>query len=654
MTDRIHFFSSGDLSLYHYVDRAEKLVLNVQENVEFTSINDALELYHAMRIMKSAHWKDSVPSDRTSKINENCDIIPKIIIKYIRSIDLSEFLSAIDDLELGYFKSLWEIFSNYMPNYLNSETLEKLLKKDSFRIRELLEQEKLVKRHSICIANFLREYPNTAELLLSEFAEEHQLGNYDHIFFPKCLTNDDRNAIISEFIDREEPNLNYVRLAMYAKDCDGLSLDRKIKYKARRKAEELNSKYFNENTGVPMKIEVQITNDTDVKAVETSFGETLWKTVVNTSFLLGSTNIDLIHNFAFLFGYFNKRGYVGLVNKTHNLLLFERLGLTAKNSYPAGIVFQHTNNLAITQIAAVNDLLKKNGRSIECAIKEFYETYLQDNYDYPSPSLNILLDNADYCTKLKAILPEMEAVVKQYNEFVNDGIIDLNFLEMASPLKLTKCRSLIDKKNITLTNDASELKKVMFYFFSDQSMLSHVNPYKDYHYNCLFDLIRNRNGVLYQNYEEYQIGDIDYLINNGYLHKSKDGLLYFSNVYEVMVLYNLYHSEVCSYWLSSFGECQVMDDYIKKGWCKANDNLFSQPEQDWFSYYLNDERFVNAKAYRNHILHGTANMSEDVSHYVYSTLLMLFVILLLKIEQDLATAVELKKKYGYSFPLSNK
>ena len=126
MTDRIHFFSSGDLSLNHYVDRAEKLVLNVQENVEFTSINDALELYHAMRIMKSVHWKDSVPSDRTSKINENCDIIPKIIIKYIRSIDLPEFLSAIDDLELGYFKSLWEIFSNYMPNYLNSATLEKL------------------------------------------------------------------------------------------------------------------------------------------------------------------------------------------------------------------------------------------------------------------------------------------------------------------------------------------------------------------------------------------------------------------------------------------------------------------------------------------------------------------------------------------------
>ena len=638
MTDRIHFFSSGDLSMYYYADRAEALVLSVSKNVEYSSINDVFELYHAMKIMKSIQWKDTVPIEHTCKIKEKCDLMLEIVIKYLRAINLTELPLAVDCLETGYFKSLWEIFANCMPNYLDSNTIERLLVTKSFSIKELLQQEKLVKRHSLCIADFLRKYVNTAELLLSEFAVEHQKDNYIQMFFPKCLTNADRNSIISEYLDREEPNLNYVRLIIYAKDCTGLSLDRRIKYKARRKAEELNNKYFSEGTRMPMKIEVNITNDTEVKTIETSYDEMYWKSIINTSFILNTTESDLVHCFALLFGYYNKQGFIDLVNKKNNLLIFEKIGLFAKNSYPTGIFFQQINNLAIAQIAAVNDLLKKNGRSIEHAIKDFYETYLRDVYDYPSPNINVILGDANYLSKLKDILPEIEAVLKQYNEYVNTGEIDLDYIAMAAPFKITQCKSFLSKKNVTLTDNAFNLEKVMFYLFSDQCMLAHVAPYKELHYTCLFDLIRNGNDVYYLNYEEYQLEDINYLINNGYLHKSDDGLLTFSNISEILVLYNLYHTEVCSYWLSSCEERQVLDFYIEKGWCKFDNNLFAPPEQDWLSYYLNDEKFVNAKAYRNKILHGISNINEEESQFVYSTVLMLFVVILLKIEQDLSIA----------------
>lgn len=642
MKDRVHFFSVDDLSLYNYADRAQALVLSASEDMEHGSINDVLELYHAMKIVQSLQWRETVSADYIAKLNGKCSLIPKIVVKYIRSMDLEGFTSAMNALEPGYFRSLCTVLGCYMPDYLGKDALERLLNAKYFHISELLEQERLVKKHSRYIADFLRGYHDTAELLLSEYAEEQKSGNHTQLYFPGHLTNADRNAIIAEYLDREEPNLNYVTLAMYAKDCAGLALDRKIKYKASKKAKELTHKYLHEATAFSVKTEVMATDDTDVQTAETSVEDGDWKTVINSSFLLGSTDTELIHCFAGTFGYYDGQGFIQMTNKKYLLSLFEGISPSPKQSYPEGLVFQQTNQMAVAQMATVNKVLRKNGRSIEHAIKSFYESYLHETYNYPSPCLNVLLEDADYMTKLKTILPEMEAVVKQYNEYVCSGEIDMEYLAMAPPVKLTQCRSLLPKKNIVLAEEASELRRVMTCFFSDQTTLAHVKPYEEHNYTCLFDLLRSGNKVLYQNYKAYQSEQIDFLINKAYLNKADSGLLTFSNVYEIRVMYHLYHSEVCSYWFSSTGERQVLDNYLNKGWCKADSNLFAPPEQDWLSYYLNDERFVNAKAYRNRILHGTANMDEADARYIYNAILMIFVTILLKIEQDLAIAAAIK------------
>lgn len=642
MKDRVHFFSADDLSLYHYADRAQILVLGASEDMAHNSINDVLELYHAMKIVQSLQWRETVSADFIAKLNGKYSLIPKIVVKCIRSMDLEEFTSAMNALEPGYFQSLCTVLACYMPDYLGKESLERLLNAKHSHISELLKQERLVKKHSRYIADFLRSHHDTAELLLSEYAKEQKSGNHTQLYFPGHLTNADRNVIISEYLDREEPNLNYVTLARYAKDCAGLTLDRKIKYKASKKAKELTNKYLHEATAFSVNTEVVATDDTDIQTTETTVKDGDWKTIINSSFLLGSTDTELIHCFTGTFGYYDRQGFIQMTNKKHLLSLFERISLSPKQFYPEGIVFQHTNHMAVAQMATVNDLLRKNGRSIEHAIKSFYESYLHETYDYPSPCLNVLIKDADYMTKLKTILPEMEAVVKQYNEYVCSGEIDMEYLAMAPPVKLTQCRSLLPKKNIVLAEEGSELRQVMSLFFSDQTTLAYVKPYTEHHYTCLFDLLRSGNKVLYQNYTEYQSKQIDFLISKTYLNKADSGLLTFSNVYEIRTLYHLFHSEVCSYWFSSIGERQVLDNYLNKGWCNADSNLFAPPEQDWLSYYLNDERFVNAKAYRNCILHGTANLDETDARYIYNAILMIFVTILLKIEQDLAITTVIK------------
>lgn len=75
-----------------------------------------------------------------------------------------------------------------------------------------------------------------------------------------------------------------------------------------------------------------------------------------------------------------------------------------------------------------------------------------------------------------------------------------------------------------------------------------------------------------------------------------------------------------------------MFELIKKGWAVADNHLLSEPERDYFSYYLNDRQYSDAESLRNRILHG---VEDDVSVNDYYKLLLLLVLLLLKIDDDL-------------------
>ena len=80
---------------------------------------------------------------------------------------------------------------------------------------------------------------------------------------------------------------------------------------------------------------------------------------------------------------------------------------------------------------------------------------------------------------------------------------------------------------------------------------------------------------------------------------------------------------------------ELLDDMVSKGWIGFDNHLLSPAEQDYFSYYLNNEKFTNGPAIRNN-LHGTTpSYSEEKHKKNCFQLLMLFVLLLLKISEDL-------------------
>ena len=92
-----------------------------------------------------------------------------------------------------------------------------------------------------------------------------------------------------------------------------------------------------------------------------------------------------------------------------------------------------------------------------------------------------------------------------------------------------------------------------------------------------------------------------------------------------------------SYWHYDESEQQYLDELFTKGWLKKDGHLLSKPERDYFSYYLDNSKFTNGPALRNHYAHGSTPPADDENTHmeVYLVFLRLLAIIIIKIYDDL-------------------
>ena len=110
----------------------------------------------------------------------------------------------------------------------------------------------------------------------------------------------------------------------------------------------------------------------------------------------------------------------------------------------------------------------------------------------------------------------------------------------------------------------------------------------------------------------------------------------------INILKSIWEYEACSYWHHNNAERRILDDMKDKGWLVVSDNLFTKPEQDYLSYYLDNTKFTNGFAYRNLYSHGSNPHNNEPNHNehigAYNIFLIILTILILKIEDDLNLA----------------
>lgn len=627
--NRVVFYSKQDLLCDRNLQNAEKIIENYN-SANIFDINEIIELYNVKLYFDNGLyrpvWNQNTKEEYSAVVNEFWNTITS----FFASLSNENITNYFDSIAYDYYNSFWSLITQLnIYKKFSMDTLKVIFKSKRFHIRQILKQRKLVNHFSSIIKTYLLNSTESAELLLSQFEEKDVLSKKSKLYFPNSLKDSDKEFMILKYLDSPNPNLNYVKLVINSR---ALKLSDKTKLKAKRIEKKQNDEFFEKSTGITNRVQVSISKNQNKP----------YKLVVNNGQLTHSysekwlnntkSNDYIFRNFSFLFEYINPQGCIELVNKIHEIDSFERTFMRSKNEYLVSFRFHEKTLLSNIQLALYIHFLNENEISLENVLTHQVNEVLNKNFDVKGLNISFASSKASALEKIRFIAPELEFLIKQYKCYVEEGFIDFDLIKISSSqLHLSNVKSKVRRKYVYGQGD--EYSRLKYYFFSGNSMLYYIKPFKE-KYKNFYQLLIKEN-IRQEDFEGYQKRDIDFLISNNYLYKDQEGFLRIKNKELVLIIGKLHYEDVLSFW---HYPQEVRNEVLKmeqKGMVKIESTLFSNEERKFLNYNLNKKEFTNGLDLRNKYLHGTNSSSEVEQNNDYLRLLKLIILVIYKIEDDL-------------------
>lgn len=628
---RIKFYSKEDMSIGHQLNMAEGLLDNYQNTDEFNLI-DLFEFHNIKLYFDNNLFLTNWTENKKNKYIKIIEKASKTLNERILSINNDSIEKELKSLDYNYFDNFWDLINNLnVCKNISSNTFTELLQNNPNQIYHILTQKKLIEKFDKEIRNFLVAFDNTAEILLSSLEEKKIIRNKEISHFPKSLSIYDKETIINSYIDKDEPNLNYIRLIENSKDSNEFKLNPKTRLKAKKKSEELNNKILKSGNSWELGISVVFNKD-QVEPVRFNSSKNDLEVSYSESFIDRFTdNVNLFRVFKYLFLFTDNKNLISLVSKQSESGVLERIFMQSKNEYSTSFAFQRKENLSNIQLFIFDHYLKRKGNSIESLINSYIE-FINEKINPHAFLFKISINEASYLEKIKIIAPDFEFLLKQFKTFVDEKCIDMELIQFnSSPIRLSEIYSLKGKKYLYTNNDL--IFRLKYLFFSDQSSLFYIDNFEN-KYHCLYDLLINEN-IRLEYFKNYQIESIESLIKDEYLKINDQGYLEINKQILIYIIGEIHKNEVISYWNYSDEIRAEIDILITKDLLVVENTLFTRQEKSYINYYLNKKEFTNGFDLRNKYLHGTNSHLESEHKFDYYRLLKIIILTLLKIDDDI-------------------
>ena len=637
--ERVHYYSPYDMSIPFNWRRADVVIDNYKNGWRPQDVCDVVELYNIWQFVENDVAKEDWTEETLQLISSD---FKKEVVGFFSALKRDTWVAVFRQLEFDYKRHFWAILDRFnIDGLLDLASIREAIEGSIWELRDLLRRERLVAKNQTALVELLKENEHTAEWLLQEYVQKDTSGGEDRVYFPQSLSFQDKEDIISRYLDTDEPNLNYVRLVRVARKDANLRLSDSVKLKAKNVEDRLNEKHFSPEHAIQHTYAVSInsTPGKPLKWVEPGDGGDP-VLCYSKEWMLKFKGPELLHYIRYGFEFLTKSGMVSLVSKDSDSGVFERaISMSGKYSYQTNFAFRYLEAISLLQITAMQQVLGEEGTNIENSLKAFYEQFLKEKYGYSSGKLSLADSSADWVTKCKAIAPEIDAIAHRYDQYAKNGSVDEDLLMISSDnVRVTEASSANPGRYYNIKGKPGELYRLFYLFFSDQSMLTFVEPFKENQYDSLYKLLSEQDGkIQYDNYQDYQLRDIDYLIEKGYLSKGDDGKLYVEKPMEIGLLKQLYEYHSCPAHIYGEFEKGLLHEMEQRGWVEKDNHLLSVEERNYFDYYMYNTKYTNGPALRNRYAHGSfADPEKDNIHRNnYNRLLILLVLELLKIEDDL-------------------
>ena len=635
MEHRVHWSSRNDMSIGYHLPRIEQIIEEFNIANDITDVNDILELFEITKFVDNGACPKSWGQDMLSMVKQ----FKPIVAKYFKQITKSELSNIYRSIDFGYRDSFWEIIDVFEIKGLIDENSLQTSFNESWELRELMYREKLVKRHGGLLRKFLISNPHSAEWLLNEYVAEHSIGGHKTMYFPTELTSEDVSQILEKYIDSDDPNINYVRLLEHTKLIHTFKVSPSIRLKAKRKAKKLNDKIFSGDSATRMHYAYSVIIRPNAASKSVEYDEDGTKCVVYDVDELVNSSISgtlrLLRTHFDMLSYFN---LLDLIPKESEVESLEKIfGIRSKRNYDTLTQFKLKEMTSILHMESLYFVLTQHGKNLEDIISEYYNVYLKDRFGYPSLMLS-LPKHGDWFTKCRLIYPEIESIARQYQLYVENDEIDPELLELSDPMKVTSIKSKLDVRYYKINPENKDIQLLLQLLFSDQTMLTYIDPYKENRYKNFCHMMMNVEEVPFDSYPEYERSTLNTLVNLGCIRIDDDGMIRVVDQFDFTLYKLLYDYGVIPSYFMYANNTGKIDVLLDKGWVLPSDNLLTPKEQDYYSYYLDNERFDDGPAYRNRYAHANKVKTSDDEKghkYAYYRMLLLLMILLLRIEDDL-------------------
>lgn len=636
--NKVVFHSKEDMAGGYNLQKGEH-ILRADTKSNYIDINEVLELYNIKKYIDNDLYLRNWTQDDITNFKQKATEFGKTIGRFFATIDDNNVVSEYEKTLRNYVHSFWEIVNNQsIFKRISKTNFSNILTNEPHLIHEILIHKGIVDHYDTEIKNFLLTYSQSAEILLSIYEVKDDFGK-NQKYLPKSLTVEEKESILSNYLDSADVNYNYIGLIQNARNRSDFKVSDKTRLKAKRLHKSETEKFFAGNNGMRYGVSVSFPE----KSTKIKDGNIDENSIINYSYSLDFIKQNrepylLFQNFIVLFEYLDIQRRINLVSKKNKMGVFERImGVHSQNEYRGGTEFNLLEMTSQIQLAGYNKVLSDLGISLENVLHEVFTSSFQEKYEFANNARFSIPSATSYFEKVRLLAPEFESVLKQFKLFVEEGSIDFELLQISSnPTSIKDIPSLNQNKYIYFNEDNQEAVGCANLFFSDQTLLAYVEPFKEKHYHTFFDLLANEQ-VKYSNYEEHQKPRIDYLIDKGFINIDNTDIIQITNPPRVIILRDLYINEVASFYRYSFELRQEAQQMEVEKIIYFGNSLFSKPEQAYFNYFLNKSEFTNGLDLRNSYLHGTQATPDEIQkhEYAYFTYLKLLILTFLKIEDDL-------------------
>ena len=556
----------------------------------------------------------------------------KIISCYFAERGLDDLSEEYAKLYRPYREDFWAMFVDYKVIKKSSVVqLESFAKANDIYIGSFLAQKAICEKYKLMLKTMLLKEPRHFELFLKKY-DSADGANYE---FPVGFTSAEISEWARRYCELPDANTNYLQqLALWSKQHE-YKIEDKVLVKARRAYDSILSTYEVGAKGVSWGINVNIKPDVPEGVVFTLSDEKILQLDFDRDWFDNEQDYPtLLQNLIYVFGYFDGFGrfaFIGSPNESNSLL--DRFKTEGKYAYKKTLDFTLKKSLCGLTFLAYFDYLAHHDIDMEelfayCFNELFADAFGNENFFFtPSPKEN------GYYIRSKALLPEMDSILKQFDMYQEDGEIDEELFEFQSKNNgYRSIKSLSERKFAYL--DSKELEGLLLLLFGNQTWLAFPMKKKD-EKNSFYDHIIN--GIRLDDYDVGQQRIIsESFIAKGIISCDNTNQLNFKN----LLLINLYGI------IRAYGYCslmefddellQLVDDEVEKGNLRYGDTLFSEQESDYISYIMDDKKYSNTLAIRNKITHGSLAKKSAKEHKdFYLELLMILMMYTIRINDEL-------------------